>query len=513
MESQFMKTNVLTLPLLLMFAVGVPAGSLVIPNAAVADEAGDTEPKEGERSTAEKKQESTEEKVEDKRSNGTAIVGADIHTVTREVIRKGTILIEDGKIRAIGQQIAVPEDAEVIEAEGMHVTPGFIALEMSRIGIGSTSRRNKPVDVLDPFDRNVQLALSVGITTGCIQTGSTGRGGGFRNPEHTFLGLEPEPEQLLDAVDQSELDFGVIERLCPCCGLPILPADPITDPKPRDISASGNVVLKMSYGRLDGMVAGENRFYDVARGSLTGSLNRHTWRAQIAKARKYLEEQAAHEKAVREGKKKRPPRKPVSDGLLDLVRGKSRLRISAASASEIRDMIELAEELDYKLVLTDVVEGWVESELLAEHDVMVSYTPRARRRSNPGEEDRSGSWIEQSRVLQEKGVPFALTTLRSSISLNGLAGRDLTSLPLEAAFAVRGGCSEAEALRSITLTPARMLGLGDRLGSIEEGKDADLLILDGPPLDYRSYVKTALVNGEVVYKRQRDRVLPVFSKK
>ena len=94
----------------------------------------------------------------------------------------------------------------------------------------------------------------------------------------------------------------------------------------------------------------------------------------------------------------------------------------------------------------------------------------------------------------------------------GLAGRDLTSLPLEAAFAVRGGASEKTALASITLTPAKMLGMDDRIGSIEAGKDADILILSGSPLDYRTYVEQAIVNGHLCYDRAADRVYPVFER-
>lgn len=246
----------------------------------------------------------------------------------------------------------------------------------------------------------------------------------------------------------------------------------------------------MSYGSLDGMLVKESAFYDLSRGSLSGSLNHHTWRAQLEKTRKYLKDQAAHEQATREGRRENPPRKTVSDDLIRLVKGESRLRIPANSASEIREMVSLAQELDYKLALSDVVEGWLVADLLAENDVMVTFAPRNRRDARLGEEQTSGSWIEQSRVFQQAGVPFAVTALSSSISLNGLAGRDLTSLPLEAAFAIRGGCSEQEALRAITLTPARMLGIDDKVGSIEVGKDADILILDGHPLDYRSYVQT-----------------------
>ena len=236
--------------------------------------------------------------------------------------------------------------------------------------------------------------------------------------------------------------------------------------------------------------------------------------AQMARAarqsRKYFEDQAAHEKAVASGKKEQPPRKPVTDEILKLVKGEIALRISADAVADIRDMVELSQELDYRLVVAGAAEAWVIADEIAAADTSLIITPRRRRRPTFGEEDRSGTWIETPRVLEETGVPFAVSALSNSISMVGLAGRDLTSLPLEAAFAVRGGASERKALAAITITPAQMLGLGDRIGSLEVGKDADLLLLNGPPLDYRTYVETAFVNGRIVYQRDRDRVLPVF---
>lgn len=444
----------------------------------------------------------------------TAIVGGDVVTVTREVVRRGTVLIQDGRILKVGRGIRIPDGARVIDASGQVVVPGFVSMTTRGVGTsGTPDSKDKLADQLDPFDDNIRIALGVGITTACVQTSSS-RGRSRRRAEDAlFPGLDPQLTEL--DVQESEFnpDFGDPNTsLCPCCGLPVLPTEPIERTPPEPIEPQSNAVIKMTAGRLDGMLVTEEAFCHVTPGALTGALNRHQWRQTIASARDYLKQQAEHEEQTADGKRSSPPRKPVSDEILSLVKKEIPLRVAARNVAEMRDMIDLAKELDYRLVLDDVIEGWVIPDELAEAGVSVVMTPRQRRQAEFAQEDSTGSSIELSRTLEDSGVPFAVAPLSSSISLNGLAGRDLTSLPLEAAFAVRGGCSEQAALEALTIVPARMLGLEDRIGSIEEGKDADLLILNGQPLDYRTYVETALVNGHVVYERSVDRVFPVYER-
>lgn len=447
-----------------------------------------------------------------------AVAGGDIITVTRETIRGGTILIEDGKITALGTQVDIPAEAERIDATGKVISPGFVALSTSRLGVSnSRSSTSKYADSLDPFDNNVRLAVGVGITTACQKfTGSGSSRGraldvGFPITER-FPGLDPDAAQVTLLQEPTEIDYGEFVSTCPCCGLPILPTEPLATPAPKPLNTQNSAVIKMSYGVLDGMLLAENVFLDANAGALIGAANQRNWRGQIKLAKQYLKDQAAHEKATAAGKKVKPPRKPVKDDLLRLVKGEVAMRISANSVSEIQTLVDLSKEFGYRVVIDGAAECWVLGRQLAEADASVVLTPRRRRDARFGAEDRTGTWIEATRVMEEQGVPFAVSALSSSISLGGLAGRDLTSLPLEAAFAVRGGASERAALAAITIVPATMMGLEDRIGSLEVGKDADLLILNGNPLDYRTYVETAIVNGNVVYKRSQARVLPVYEK-
>lgn len=485
--------------------------------------------------------------AKEKTERVTAVVGGDVYTVTGGVIRKGTILIKDGKITEVGQSVKVPEGAEVIDASGKIVTPGLVAISMQGVGIGGNpTGNNKLEDSLDPYDRNLKYALGVGITTGCVEMSSGGRGRRRRAPNAElgdyFPGLE-QPVQ--EFVTEAMLDYGDQDTaLCPCCGLPVLPTEPITPARPTEEQPRTMAVLKLSYGNLDEMLLKDEVFYSPAPGALNGALARHNWRRDLQKAREAIEaeKKKAEEKpaestpaanaATPNGNRGRgtrgqgtPPGRPgggnaargsdnnrAKPELIALLKGETALRVRANTVDEINDMVDLAREQGYQVVIEGGIEAWTLADKLGAAQVGVIYTPRQRRDPQPGQEDTSGSFIESPRIFQETGVPFATAALSNSVSMGGLAGRDLTSLPLEAAFAVRGGASAQTALESVTIVPARMMGLDDRIGSIEKGKDADILILNGDPLDYRTYVEQAIVAGETVYERDVDRVYPVYER-
>ncbi len=134
-------------------------------------------------------------------------------------------------------------------------------------------------------------------------------------------------------------------------------------------------------------------------------------------------------------------------------------------------------------------------------------TPRTRQDPDERLNRPNGSSIENARILFEHGVPLAIVPLGSGISLSGLAGRDLMHLPMEAAFAVRGGLPQEAAVRAITIEPAHLLGIDHRVGSVEVGKDADFAIVDGDLLHYMTLVRWTVVNGRVAYDKQKEKLL------
>lgn len=434
----------------------------------------------------------------------TAIVGADIYTVTNGVIKNGTILVQDGKIIKVGRDVAIPEGAARIDAKGKSVSPGFVTVNANNVAIraaggGGPGRGTPPpasgtsgriADSLNPFDRNIQICLAAGITTACVELSGGGRGRFGRD------GDDPIPDDT---------------NVCPCCGMTFLPTEPIGPTPPAERTARRHAVLRMTFGDMAPMLVKESPFYHLPAGAFVGALNRHQWRETIKRAKQQVKDQGDNgpNELPAFG---RPGGRGVTPEALRLVRKEIPLRTDASSVSQMRDMIALAKELDYNLVLDGVHEAWLMTDELKKANVQAVLTPRSRRRPTPGKEDTTGSSIETSGLLAKAGVPFAVAPLSSSVSLDGIPGRDLSSLMLEAAFAVRGGASDETALAALTITPAKLLGLDKRIGSIEEGKDADLLILTGPPLDYRSLVDQALVRGKLYYDRVRDRIYPDMPK-
>lgn len=379
----------------------------------------------------------------------TAIQGGDLYTITSGIIKNGTILIKDGKIWRIGQNIEIPEDANVIDAKGKVVMPGLIAAiaEVAIAGYRGYMGVNKIADSLDPFHFSVSLALASGVTTAYVSRGS---------------------------------------------------------PSGENPIGGTNAVLKTTYGDLDNMLIKEPVAENVNISNVQW-LRKTNFLLNLQKAQTYLRKLAEYQKVKGQSEKVEETKKPSGiDAYIRLLRREMPAALSATTADNILAALELVDEFGIRMILAGAVEGWIVAEEIAKRDVSVIITPREKLRPNEDISAPSGSTMENAAILKKAGVKFAIVPPSPYFETWGGAGGDLMNLPMSAAFAVSGGLDEQTALEAITITAAEILGVADRLGSLQVGKDADIIILDGHPFHYNTFVQFTLINGKVLYDKKQS---------
>ncbi|UCG58280.1 MAG: amidohydrolase family protein [Phycisphaerales bacterium] len=375
----------------------------------------------------------------------TAIRGGDIYTITSGVIKSGTILIEDGKISQIGQNVALPKSTKVIDAKGKVVMPGLVAAAASMGGAGYSSR--KIADSLDPYHYSVSLALASGVTTLFV------------------YGQRPSDQEPVGGT---------------------------------------NAVIKPTFGDLEGMLVKESVAENL---NISNSqwLRRTNFMLKLREAQSYLQKLADYQQAQAKQRKGQPPRKPSgTDAYIRLLKREAPARLRASTADDILAALEIVDEFGIRIILEDAVEAWTVAEEIAKRDVAVVMTPRQKRRPNKEISRPSGSSLENAAILKKAGVKFAIIPTSPAFALWGIAGRDLMTLPVEAAFAVSGGLDEQTALEAITISAAEIIGAADRVGSLQVGKDADIIVLDGHPFHYSTFVELTFVNGKLMYDKKKS---------
>ncbi|MGE3180242.1 MAG: amidohydrolase family protein, partial [Phycisphaerae bacterium] len=242
---------------------------------------------------------------------------------------------------------------------------------------------------------------------------------------------------------------------------------------------AGNDAAKLTYGTTDGMIIDRNVFLDINR-NWRGATAYAEFRADLQKVRAYLRDLAKHKIDKEDDKEAKPPEKDWLKGkyeqYLKLLNREVTAVASANQSQELIRLAELAEEFDFRLVIRGGYEAWIVPSALARADVGIILTPRTIIEADERQNRNTGSSIETAKILADHGITVAIVPATSRIGFSGLAGRDLLHLNMEAAFAVRGGMTNEQAVRAITLDAARILGVDKRVGSIEVGKDADLIV-------------------------------------
>jgi imidazolonepropionase-like amidohydrolase len=388
-------------------------------------------------------------------SGTVAIVGGRVVPINGDPVDDGTVLVTDGKITAVGAGLPVPDGVPVISAHGSWVLPGFIEAH-GHVGVheeaegwaGSDSNElTEPVtahvralDAINPADLGFRDAVSGGVLAVNVNPGSG-------NP------------------------IGGQTAALKCWGRTV---DEMLLRAPAGMKSALGENPKRVYGERKQTPATRLGTAAVIRGALVDAGN-------------YLAKLDAEERKP-EGERKPIDRDLKLEALGRVLRREIPWRQHCHRADDIATALRIAEEFGYELVIDHGTEAHLLADILAAKDIPVIIGPLFTSRSKVELRNRS---LDNPGKLAAAGVTIAITTDHPVVPINFLAH--------QAALSVKHGLDRDTALRALTINPARIIGIDDRLGSIEPGKDADLVVWSGDPLDVLSRVEHALIDGTEIY--------------
>ena len=371
-----------------------------------------------------------------------------LHTAVSKETFIADILIDGGKIVKIGKGLSA-DGAEVIDATGLHVYPGFVEahchIGLDGYGIGyeghDYNELNDPVtpqvqaiDGINPFDPCMKMAAKAGVTCFATGPGSSNSIGGI------FAAIKPVGTR----VDNMIVKFPI--------------------------------AMKCAFGE------NPKRCYQKQ-----GISSRMTNAAKIREALNKAKVYKAKIEAAGDDASKLPAYDQKSEALIPVLNHEIPLKAHAHQANDIFTAIRIAKEFGVGLTLEHVTEGHMIVDELAKENLPLAVGPTFGHASKF--ELQNKTW-ETPGILAKAGCHVSIITDAPVTPLH--------YLPLCAGLAIKAGMDEYEALRAVTINPAEHIGIADRVGSLEEGKDADVVIVDGCPFDVTGVIKHVLINGEEV---------------
>jgi hypothetical protein len=253
---------------------------------------------------------------------------------------------------------------------------------------------------------------------------------------------------------------------------------------------------------FDGVVIGGKTLSSVSWGT---AATKRSLREKLSGAARYLRTYRKWKGDVKKDKElKEPSKSGVDSTMVSILRGEIYARFNADYQDDLAGIARIAMEFGFRPVIAGCREGWVVADELGRAGAMAVLTPRTRRSKPEDLVAEGGSSIENAAILHSHGVQVAVIPGSRGIDLGGIAGRDIMHLPIEVGFAIRGGLSEEAGLASVTTVPARLLGVSHRVGTLEVGKDCDLIVTDGDLLHYQTFVQYTVVDGDLVYDKQEE---------
>ena len=374
-----------------------------------------------------------------------------IYTMAGEIIENGTIIIENGKIAAVGKDLEFPNDARIIDVEGQMVTPGFVDAHC-HIGLHEDAirfegqdynERTDPItpelraiDAINPMDLLFQEAREGGVTTAVTGPGSANVIGG------QFAAVKTVGNR----VDNMIIKFPT--------------------------------AMKIAFGENPKFVYNEQKKSPVTRMAVAGLL-----RETLFKAKEYNDKLNNGEKVDFNMK---------YDALRPVMNKEIPLKSHAHRADDIFTSLRIAKEFDLDITLDHCTEGHLIADELAKEGKPALVGPTFGSRTKFELKNKS---FDTPRVLNEAGLKIAIITDAPVLPLQ--------SLPMCVGLAVNAGLDEMEGFKAVTINAAEISGIADRVGSLEVGKDADIVVWDKNPIrtiDYK--VVYTIIDGEIVYEGQ-----------
>jgi imidazolonepropionase-like amidohydrolase len=389
--------------------------------------------------------------------NELVIKNAYVMTVTHGNIKNGSIYVKDGKIVAVGPSVDAPASAAVVDAGGRYVTPGIIDAHSHIALDDDVNEATSPVtphmlmkDAFDYQDKAIYRILAGGVTTSLLLHGSANMIGGQAIVIKHKYGKSRD------------------ELLFPNA--------------PRSIKFASGENPKRVYGGREQLPSTRMGNFEVQREALT-------------QAQEYMREWDEYDAKVKKGDKdaKAPKRDLKLDALADVLRGKLLVQIHCYRSDEMLTEMEIAKEFGYKVrAFHHALEAYKVADQLAANQVAIATF--------------SDWWGFKNEAWD--AIPWNATmSMRKGVrvAIKSDSGDYARRLNQEAAKTMHyGGASEEDALKMITLNPAWIIGVDDRVGSIDAGKDADLVIWNTDPLSSYALADKVYIDGDVYF----DRSLP-----
>jgi len=391
-----------------------------------------------------------------------ALRGGTVLTVTKGTIPNGTVILRDGKISAVGANIAVPPGAQVIDTTGQFVSPGLIdahshiANDAINEGGTTVSSMTGMEDVLDPTDINIYRDLAGGLTVANVLHGSANPIGG-KNQVIKLRWGKTRAEEIKFEGAMPGIKFALGEN-------------------PKDMQTGG--AAQTAPRRYPGTRLGVEF---VIRDAFT-------------RAKAYQKAWRDYEAKKKTAPDALPPRRDLQlEPLVEILEGKRLVHAHCYRADEILMMIRLAEEMGFKIAtFQHVLEGYMVAKEMAAHGA--------------GGSTFSDWWAYKVEAADAIPHNAAIMTRKGVlVSINSDSAEHARRLNTEAAKSVKwGGLSDDEALATVTINPARQLRIDNKVGSLEPGKDADVVVWNRHPLSTYAIVERVYIDGTVYYDRRAE---------